>query len=1199
MIANLCATVFVLASLTQSARTSSLDPDWSELVLEAQQDWGSLGTNSAVVAPDGRPAAKLRIGDRSYDHGIGSHAQGSIALDLAGRYRRFEAAVGVQWQGGTGTGSVIFQVVKDGREAWRSDVLREGGPAVPVNLDVTGARELRLEMMPTEDGITCDCANWVDVRLTPDPDARARVASGSLNIAPFARVVTSDPSRKEGTKASRVEPMPAEDIYPDTNLEPGADAGYDVPATGVIGLHWNENRRLRSVGLRWAGSPPSRDQVKLEVWSGESPWQGRWEPIDVGPDQGDAGLMVWALPIRFARDGAPRVRWLIDPEARTGRLMELIATTTSRWETVPVRCTISKINPSKDGLVRIDITNGRFEGLGRGPSFRVDWPTSDGPLNLDVWSAIPQRYKADRTVLRFTMPDGAAFGVAVEDLRDGNPVTVAGTGLTVERVLMDGETAPRPPSPEPKIRDMVSSRPDQDFETAFRAVHDPIQDLGPMMLSLACDNRKLVAFREGAVTWDADDSPDIEPRAMPDRCVLTPVFGDQVIASESVDRHLQGGWLPIPTISTTTGPIAWEQAVFVSPVDEAPARGGDSKAPAWRRGRAAGVIEVRATNSGTSAAETSFAWAISGQGAEAATWASSPTAVTLTDRDGRLLAVVDRSESQGLEPRIDGPNVRWVGSIAPGATVKLRAILPLWRATCDEAIGAGNGSLERTEAYWRDQLSTSMQVDVCEPFLSDLVRASQVHCLLAARDEEHGERVAAWISSDRYGPLESEANAVVRGMDLHGHAEFARRSLDFFRARVGADGRLTTGYTLIGAGEFLWTLAEHVDRTNDDAWLRSIAPDVARVAHWIVDQRSRTVRDGEPSSGLFPPGVSADWNRFDFRFFNDAQYQAGLEAAARMLSRINHVDAPALMTAANAYRADVLRAYRLTRALTPVVRLRDQTWVPGSPALFASYGRVEEFLPGQDANRSWAYSVELGAHHLAATGLLDPRSPEVDWALDELEDTQFLRTGMGGYPEDRNRADPFNLGGFAKVQPYYARVAELYAARDEIKPFIRAYFNAIGSLAGRETLSFWEHFHNTGGWNKTHETGWFLAQTRLMLVQERGDELWVAPFVPTSWLGDGEKVRVERAPTRFGLVSYAIDSETNRGLMRASITVNEERGLQRIMLRLRDPDGRTLRSATIDGKPIDETAIDRERSTISISPKPGAIEVIAEFNRGA
>jgi hypothetical protein len=377
---------------------------------------------------------------------------------------------------------------------------------------------------------------------------------------------------------------------------------------------------------------------------------------------------------------------------------------------------------------------------------------------------------------------------------------------------------------------------------------------------------------------------------------------------------------------------------------------------------------------------------------------------------------------------------------------------------------------------------------------------------------------------------------------------------------------------MVGTGEHLWTLAEHHERTRDEAWLKEVAPEVARACKWVAAQRAKTRRlDGRgervPEYGLFPPGVTADWNRYAYRFFNDAQYCAGLESAARMLGEAGHPDAPALLDDARQYREDLLRAYRWTQARSPVVPLGDGTWVPGDVALLDCPGRVEDFLPGEDGNRSWAYSVEIGGHHLAATNILDPASPDVDWILEYLEEFQFLRSGMGDYPEERNRRDVFNLGGFAKVQPYYGRVAEVYAARDEVKPFLRSYFNAIPSLLSLENLSFWEHFHNIGGWNKTHETGWFLCQSRILLVMERGDELWLLPFGPRSWLEDRKRVHVGGAPTRFGKVSYTVESSAAKGFIAAEIEVPSREPPKAIVIRLRHPEGKPLRAVEVDGKP--------------------------------
>jgi hypothetical protein len=256
-------------------------------------------------------------------------------------------------------------------------------------------------------------------------------------------------------------------------------------------------------------------------------------------------------------------------------------------------------------------------------------------------------------------------------------------------------------------------------------------------------------------------------------------------------------------------------------------------------------------------------------------------------------------------------------------------------------------------------------------------------------------------------------------------------------------------------------------------------------------------------------------------------------------------------------------------------------------------GRVEDFLPAEDGNRTWCYSIEAGAHHLAATKVLDPASKDVNWMVDYLEDVQFLRTGMGEYPEESNRKDVFCFGGFAKLQPYYCRIAEVYAMRDDVKPFVRSYFNCIPTLVSRENLSFWEHFHNQGGWNKTHETGWFLCQTRTMFVGERGDDLWLAPFVTNHWMKDGQKVSVRNAPTRFGKVGYAITSHVAKGEIEAVVQLAEKCTAKKVVLRLRHPDGKPIESVTVQGKPHKD--FDPKNETITFEPSGQSITIRARY----
>ena len=138
---------------------------YDALIVDAHQDWGKLGLDTAVVPPDGRPAGPLRIGDKVYDKGLGHHANGVIRFDLAGKYIAFAAEVGVHCRD---AGSVVFQVFVDGEKRFDSGRLTSKDPPKAVDLSLVGARELQLVTLDAGDGIGCDVANWADARLTGD-----------------------------------------------------------------------------------------------------------------------------------------------------------------------------------------------------------------------------------------------------------------------------------------------------------------------------------------------------------------------------------------------------------------------------------------------------------------------------------------------------------------------------------------------------------------------------------------------------------------------------------------------------------------------------------------------------------------------------------------------------------------------------------------------------------------------------------------------------------------------------------------------------------------------------------------------------------------------------------------------------------------------------------------------------------------------
>jgi len=153
--ATLLALALSIASAVRAAETVWLD----ELDLTTMhQGWGTPQVNRSIRQ------TPLSIGGQTFARGVGTHAHSTYRLTLEGGTERFIASVGVDDAAG-GPGSVVFQVVADGKRVFSSGVMKPGQPAKTVDVDLRGVKSLLLLVSDAGDGITCDHANWADARF--------------------------------------------------------------------------------------------------------------------------------------------------------------------------------------------------------------------------------------------------------------------------------------------------------------------------------------------------------------------------------------------------------------------------------------------------------------------------------------------------------------------------------------------------------------------------------------------------------------------------------------------------------------------------------------------------------------------------------------------------------------------------------------------------------------------------------------------------------------------------------------------------------------------------------------------------------------------------------------------------------------------------------------------------------------------------
>jgi len=117
----------------------------------------------------------LRSGGRLYMKGIGVHSAARLVYQLSSlpqagegqgvkAAKRFEAHVGID-DSTAGRGSVIFRVLVDGQERFKSLILRGGDAPVAVSVDVRGAKKLELLVNYADRADVLDHADWLDARI--------------------------------------------------------------------------------------------------------------------------------------------------------------------------------------------------------------------------------------------------------------------------------------------------------------------------------------------------------------------------------------------------------------------------------------------------------------------------------------------------------------------------------------------------------------------------------------------------------------------------------------------------------------------------------------------------------------------------------------------------------------------------------------------------------------------------------------------------------------------------------------------------------------------------------------------------------------------------------------------------------------------------------------------------------------------------
>lgn len=669
-------------------------------------------------------------------------------------------------------------------------------------------------------------------------------------------------------------------------------------------------------------------------------------------------------------------------------------------------------------------------------------------------------------------------------------------------------------------------------------------------------------------------------------------------------RELLEGYLPLLRTWWVDGPIYYEQRTILDKLDRdlTDIRVDDPTVL---------LMRVRVVNTSGSEAGTAHLHLTSHAGSGeklivdgARVLAASPT--------GPRFRYLVRTGDRGTIKQA-GDAVDWTLDLPPGQSHELQLMIPSITLSKPEEIDALGGrnfesDSRRVCEFWKRLTDRGTRIETPEPWLNGFYKAVLRHLEVNCIRDAVAPRRYARVGTFGYGVFPNESVMMISDLDHRGYHQAAEECLQAFldyQGTVPLPGNFKSsegifygagGYEHIGYnkhhGYVMWNMAEHWWYTRDRAWMEQAAPKLVKACDWVTRERQATMTrnpDGTRTIeyGFLPAGGLEDVQDYWYWLATNANTVWGFDALAGALADYGHPEAPRLQKDAKAYHDDVIRGLTEARIRTPVVRLRDGTYVPKYPSHLHERGR----------SLGWIRETLEGSLFLLIDGLIPPDAPEAAWILKDFEDNLYISDAYG-YSIPVFDQFWFSRGGFS-MQANLLDGPLPYLYRDEIKRCLRAYFNGFASAFYPEIRMCNEHSkpelgYPAGDHFKSSDESNLTYWLRLMFVREQGQDLYLGQAIPRYWLSPGRRVGIDRAASHFGPLSLWILSRADQGEIRATLTPPERNRPTTIYLRFRHPEGKPIRTVTVNGKDYDKFDVRKEWIILPGSLR-GPQEIVARY----
>jgi hypothetical protein len=1040
---------------------------------------------------------------------------------------------------------------------------------------------------------------------------------------------------------------------------PFAQARYDADAHAYT-VRWDEPRKIRRLEVEFETEAvlPAAGAVRVQYWCGA--WDGRADPIQAERGVAGAGWTAvddwtngrWKDADTRVEQSGNRWSYRFAPTAAK-EFKDLGQPGVAYRKTLKIRLLAEKSLPKPrrfraftDAVCRplgarilwgtpataalrvdgenaghLEVYNGSVRALRPlgpgGPTVGSDlhWTLSagaQGGIEADLLMAVdPSDGRYDRTIVTVRSRHNP-FSFSADEVALGERILVDDLGVLVVRsddpITWDGYRQARKEFPGRTVYERVAGMPEQTLSGAWNDM--PLKRPLWFVHGLPGNRNAMRQDPNGEITvsgaahWFGLPTSDKDSRRKGWKGDwLTLGFGFPP-ADRRGGRELREGYLPLLRTWWVDGPIYYEQNAILDKL--APDLGDvrlDDPTVLLMQVR---MLNVSASTPGvarlhlTCSATQSERLAVEGD------------RVLARGADGSRLRYLLQTGHRGKFHQ-NGDAVDWSLASAPGQSHPLLAVIPAVTLKKDEEIEPlrrrdFSSDSRRICQFWQELSRQSAQIETPEPWLNDFYKSHLRHLEVNCLRDATGPRRYAHVGTMSYGVFANESTMMVSDLDRRGCHQAAEQCLQTwldFQGTVplpgnfksaegvfhGAGGQESIGYNK-HHGYVMWNMAEHWWYTRDRAWMERAAPKLIKACDWVSRERRATMA-GSPAGGrpieygFLPAGGLEDVQDYWYWLATNVNTVWGFDALAHALADFGHPEGARLQREAKAYHDDVLRGLNEARIRTPVVRLRDGTYVPKYPSHLHARGRA----------LGWIRETLEGSLFLLIDGLLPPDGPEAAWILKDYEDNLYISNSYG-YSIPVFDRFWFSRGGFS-MQANLLDGPIPYLLRDEIKHYLRAYFNGFASGFYPEIRMCNEHSNPELGYPfgdhfKSSDEAQLTCWLRLMFVHEQGADLYLGQAIPRYWLAHGNTVGIEHAASHFGPLSLRLRSQADGGQITAVLVPPERNRPHSIYLRLRHPQGKPIRSVTLNGANYDRFDAQKEWIVLPGTLR-GTQEVVARY----